>query len=200
MLGRSVAPSAGSGSRAPERVWWLARPIGLCPITTHSRLLCLIRTRLEDGWCADVQRDPRKVVDWGQLNAIVQGGPRPPRLVFIMWDDWANGSTMSSSRRGSVERSRLAPGLRRHSVSARVAGRVHRPESVREKRLCLERASLPREFDQVLRDQLRPFRLGSPDLAAVDDVSHCYDPRRVAAAPPPLRRGSHEKESGPIPR
>src|SRR5947208_1199910 len=35
--------------------------------------------------------------------------------------------------------------------------------------------------------------LGSPDLAAVDDVSHCYDPRRVAAAPPPLSRRSHEK-------
>ena len=162
MLCRSVAPSAGSGSRASERAWWLARPIGLRPITTDSRLLCLIRTRHEDGWCADVQRDPRKVVDWGQLNAIVQGGPRPPRLVFIMWDDWANGSTMSSSRRGSVERSRLAPGLRRHSVSARVAGRVHRPESVREKRLCLERASLPVSSIKFCETNFGLSALGAP--------------------------------------
>src|SRR5437016_12057230 len=50
---------------APERAWWLGRPIGLRPITSDSRLLCLIRTRLEDGWCSEGERDPRDATDRG---------------------------------------------------------------------------------------------------------------------------------------
>jgi hypothetical protein len=77
MLCRSVAQSAGSGSRAPERAWWLARPIGLRPITTDSRLLCLIRTRHEDGRSADCHVKPHLLFELRLRSACSEENPYP---------------------------------------------------------------------------------------------------------------------------